>query len=324
MFDANHDARVRAATFAWLEEQVRRHGDVLPRSILTQGFEYEGTRVPLAGPQGIFKPKLLSEAPLTITTVAGGPYDDQLDSSGSLLLYRYRGTDPKHHENRGLRFAMQYRLPLVYLIGLTAGRYLAAWPSYVVGDEPTSLAFSIQVDDTTSIGQLTYDTDPSIHLDNALVQDRRAYVTRAVRVRVHQRAFRERILGAYGRQCAFCRLRHEALLDAAHIIPDGHPNGQPVVQNGLALCALHHTAFDRLFVGLTPDFSIEVRPDILKEKDGPTLVYAIQSLHKLKMSLPRKPSDRPDQDRVSFRYQQFRAGMGAQPFDADTKTGLSY
>jgi hypothetical protein len=35
------------------------------------------------------------------------------------------------------------------------------------------------------------------------------------------------------------------LLDAAHILPDGHPKGEPVVPNGLALCKLHHAAFDR-------------------------------------------------------------------------------
>lgn len=324
MFDANHDARVRAATFSWLEEQVRRHGDVLPRTVLAKGFDFDGARVPLVGPQGIFKPKLLSEAPLTITTVAGGTYDDQLDASGSLLVYKYRGTDPQHHENRGLRNAMLRQLPLVYLIGLSAGRYLAAWPSYVVADDPGSLSFSILVDDTSSSGQFPYESDSAVHLESENVQDRRVYVTRAVRVRVHQRAFRERILAAYGRQCAFCRLRHEALLDAAHIIPDGHPNGQPVVGNGLALCALHHTAFDRLFVGLAPDLSIEVRPDILKEKDGPTLVHAIQSLHKLKITLPRKRGDRPDQERVNYRYHLFRAGIGAQPLDPGDSLEATY
>ena len=29
-----------------------------------------------------------------------------------------------------------------------------------------------------------------------------------------------------------CRLRHEELLDAAHIIPDADPEGEPVVSKG--------------------------------------------------------------------------------------------
>lgn len=47
------DARVRAAAFAWLEEQVERHPYVLPRSLLAEGFVLGNIRVPLVGPQGI-------------------------------------------------------------------------------------------------------------------------------------------------------------------------------------------------------------------------------------------------------------------------------
>ena len=63
---------------------------------------------------------------------------------------------------------------------------------------------------------------------------------------------------------------HRLLLDAAHIVPDGEPCGDPRVPNGLALCKLHHAAFDRLFVGVRPDGVIEVRRDILEiaVKDG--------------------------------------------------------
>jgi hypothetical protein len=60
---------------------------------------------------------------------------------------------------------------------------------------------------------------------------RRAYATAVVRVRLHQRAFRERILEAYSRQGSFCRLRHEELLDAAHIISDAEAAGDPHVTN---------------------------------------------------------------------------------------------
>ena len=50
------------------------------------------------------------------------------------------------------------------------------------------------------------------------------------------------MLEAYQSQCAFCRLRRAELLDAAHIIPDSHPLGEPRVSNGLALCKIHHAA----------------------------------------------------------------------------------
>ena len=97
-------------------------GDVLPRKTLAQGFVLNDTRVPLLGPQGIFKPAVL-EVPLSITTAPSGPYDDSFGPE--LLRYRYRGTDPSHRDNVGLRLALEHRLPLVYFFGLMPGKYLA-------------------------------------------------------------------------------------------------------------------------------------------------------------------------------------------------------
>ena len=124
MIDRAHDARVRSAAFDWLSDQVALRGDVLPRDILAEGFVLDGTRVPLVGPQGIFKPRILRDAPLSITTAPKGPYDDFFGPDG-LLRYRYRGTDPRHPDNRRLRLAMEHGLPLVYFHGIVPGRYLA-------------------------------------------------------------------------------------------------------------------------------------------------------------------------------------------------------
>lgn len=304
MFDLAHDTRVRTAAFEWLAQQVAQHGDVLSRKVLAGGFLLDGVRVPLVGPQGIFKPQVLQGVPLTITTAPEGPYDDAFGTDG-LLRYKYRGTDPSHIDNRGLRLAMQRGLPLVYLHGVVRGRYAAAWPVYVVADNPAKLVFSVAVDDTAhlgldserAVGSVLHEEDESA---------RRIYITAAVRVRLHQRAFRERVLEAYRRQCAFCRLRHEELLDAAHIVPDAHPEGEPLVRNGLSLCTLHHAAFDHSFLGLRPDYVIEVRPDILKEHDGPTLVHAIQALHGTRILLPGPSALRPARELVEMRYEQFR------------------
>lgn len=302
------DSLVRAAAFEWLAGQVAAHGDVLPREVLAKGFELNGVRVPLLGPQGIFKPQVLQDIPLSITTAPNGPYDDAFGGDG-LLRYRYRGTDPSHPENRGLREAMLRRIPLVYFHGVVPGRYVAAWPVYIVADDPASLAFSVAVDDVGHIALFSGLVAAPARVAEDSTDIRRAYVTAAVRVRLHQRAFRERVLEAYQHQCAFCRFRHVELLDAAHIVPDSHPEGEPVVRNGLALCTLHHAAFDRAFLGLRPDYVIEVRPDILDERDGPTLRYAIQQLHGSRIALPRAVSLRPDPELLKVRYEQFTSGL---------------
>jgi putative restriction endonuclease len=62
------DRRVRLAAFAFLAEQTQRTSDgVLPRTLLATGFSFNGTRVPLIGPQGIFKPAILPDMPISIT-----------------------------------------------------------------------------------------------------------------------------------------------------------------------------------------------------------------------------------------------------------------
>lgn len=104
------DALIRHAAFDWLATQVVLHGDVLPRDILPQGLIYQGQRVPLLGPKGIFKPAALDDAPLSITTAPNSPYDDAFGTD-QLLSYRYRGTDPHHPDNVGLRLAMRRRIP---------------------------------------------------------------------------------------------------------------------------------------------------------------------------------------------------------------------
>ena len=114
---------------------------------------------------------------------------------------------------------------------------------------------------------------------------------------------------AYRQQCALCRLRHNELLDAAHIIPDGEPGGDPVVTNGIALCKLHHAAFDNFFLGIRPDYVIEVRNDILEEEDGPMLTHGLQGLHGNRILLPRSSNRRPSQDRLEIRYDRFISAL---------------
>jgi putative restriction endonuclease len=304
-----HDASVRRAAFAWLEARVAADGDVLPRALLAYGFDYQGRRVPLLGPQGIFKPAIL-DVPISITTVPSGPYDDGY-LSDDLIEYRYRGEDPQHRDNRGLRQAMQDRTPLVYFYQVTRGRYLAVWPVFIVGDSPGTLTFTVQVDDREALLYERGARWQGDHTAESPDEARRAYITSVLRQRIHQRAFRERVLRAYREQCAMCRLRHSELLDAAHIIPDGEPDGDPIVANGLSLCKLHHAAFDRNFLGVRPDYTIEVRRDILEETDGPMLLHGLKEMHQRRLWVPRSAAQRPTEARVERRYERFlAAGQG--------------
>jgi putative restriction endonuclease len=300
------DLAIRLAAFQWLADQTDRFGSVLPWAGLLQGFSYLGERVPLLSQQGIFKPRLCS-LPLSIRTSPDGPYSDTLGSDGR-LHYKYRGTDPAHRDNSGLREAMRLQVPLVYLFGVAEGRYRPVWPVFIVGDDPAALSFSAVADD---MARLVDSPDAS-----QIGEPIRAYVTATVLQRLHQEAFRERVLHAYDCRCALCRLRHAELLDAAHIVPDSHPDGHPRISNGLALCKLHHATFDRYFLTVDPEYRIRVRPDLLREKDGPMLRHGIQELEGTILHLPKRQSDRPDRQLLESRYQMFlRIGLVAETPD---------
>jgi putative restriction endonuclease len=79
--------------------------------------------------------------------------------------------------------------------------------------------------------------------------------------------FREAVLVAYERQCAVCgfdgRLRDDLFgIEAAHI-HFKQDYGPDIVQNGLALCSLHHRAFDRGAIGLSPQLQVVVSQDLV-------------------------------------------------------------
>jgi putative restriction endonuclease len=293
------DQKIRLAAFNWLSEQVSIHGDVLPRKLLEKGFVIEDNRISLISPQGIFKPRIM-EYPLTITTAPEGPYDDAFGRDG-YLLYRYRGTDPNHRDNFGLREAYRNRIPLIYFHGVVPGKYLAVWPVYVISDDPSNLTFKVAVDELSTFDRRDEYAVP----EEALLK--RAYITSEVRVRLHQRGFRERVLAAYRSQCSFCKLKYVELLDAAHIIPDNEPDSWPTIDNGIALCKLHHAAFDNYMISVNPDYIIHVRRDVLDEEDGPMLQHGLKELHRARIILPRSESHWPNRDFLDRRYLKFKA-----------------
>ncbi|MCJ7569710.1 MAG: HNH endonuclease, partial [Anaerolineales bacterium] len=179
---------------------------------------------------------------------------------------------------------------------------------YIVGDNPAALEFSVAVDDQIYARMFDHPIDEA---DVAEDSGRRQYITATVKQRLHQRGFRERVLIAYRKQCALCRLRHTELLDAAHIIPDGEPGGEPVVVNGISLCKLHHAAYDRFFLGISPNYIIKVRQDILSEDDGPMLLHGLKEMQGNKIILPRASSNKPSQERLEVRFNKFLEAEGS-------------
>ncbi len=300
------DLPLRLAAFAALGRIAQRHGGVAPRTELERGFEFEGERIRLFDPRrGIWRPRQLGEtgAALTIVTAPphprrDRPYDDQIASDAGFFLYRYEGTDPDHWANRAVRRAMEAGLPLIYLYGLAPGTYMPLWPCYVVGDEPAALAFRVVAAAEEGIPRRP---------DPADIEIARRYTATLVKRRLHQGRFRELVVAAYRERCAVCRLRHPELLDAAHILEDRDERGRPEVPNGLALCKIHHGAFDTHILGVDPDYRIHIRRDVLEEEDGPMLEHGLQAMDRTLIHVPGAERLRPNRDYLAARFERFRA-----------------
>ncbi|MBC7680259.1 MAG: HNH endonuclease [Pseudorhodobacter sp.] len=279
---------VRRAAMAYLAEITAASGGVVTRAQL-EAFTYGGAPLKLIdASRGIRNPRELS-ATLSILSQPQGPYDD-VETADGLLRYAYRAGDPDGGDNRKLRRAADLGLPMLLLRGISPGVFVPVFPVYVVADDPVGRFVEIAVDEDLRYLPRNEDT--------------RAYAERLTRLRLHQPVFRARVLRAYGRACAICRLKHVDLLDAAHILSDAE-GGQPVVPNGLSLCKIHHAAYDRGIVGIRSDYVVQIRSDVLLEVDGPMLKHGIQAVHDTRLELPARVAERPDRDLLAQRFAAF-------------------
>lgn len=251
--------------------------------------------------KGIWRPRDWHCA-LAITTAyrpegADRPYADGRGPDG-LFRYKWQGHNPNLAANVALRNAMVERVPLVWFFGVERGWYSAIAPVWLVAEEPDQHQFVVAIDESQALLAPDRFTDPAT----------RSYVERLTRQRVHQPIFRDRVLRAYESHCAVCKLGHPSLLDAAHIIADNQPKGDPVVPNGLSLCKIHHAAYDDNILGISPDYQVSIRSDILDEIDGPMLQYGLKERHgQSLMWLPRNEHAKPDRERLAARFADFTA-----------------
>ncbi|MCO7218471.1 HNH endonuclease [Klenkia sp. PcliD-1-E] len=274
----------------------------ITRAQLRDDFRVAGDRFPLvdAG-RGIRRPKGWSSALSILTAVPEGapsrPYDDSEGPDG-LHRYKLRRDQGGAAENEGLRRAMLEQAPLMWFYGIRPAIFQAISPVYLIAEEPEQSQFVMALTEEQR----------SVQPGSRVEQTIRQYMLALTKRRLHQPLFASQVMVAYETRCTVCSLNHRELLDAAHIIPDSQPGGDAVVPNGLALCKLHHAAYDRNILGIRPDYTVEIHRRLLDEVDGPMLRHGLQEHHgRPLMTLPSIRRERPDSDRLMERYAQFRA-----------------
>lgn len=85
----------------------------------------------------------------------------------------------------------------------------------------------------------------------------RRVVARAVMQPIRYWRFAQSVQRAYGYRCTACDIQLE-LVEAAHIDPVENLDSSDDVSNGLALCALHHKAYDQGLLEIKADGAIRI------------------------------------------------------------------
>lgn len=301
MWDDDRDARLRREAMAWLSVRSNDGREPLHSSDLLD-FAFDGAPFRLMDVQrGIRKPALLSAA-LSIRTVytpegSDRPYDDVPGPDG-MLRYKWRGEDPDHPENRALREAWRRDVPLIWFFGVGQAMYLPVFPIFVLDEERAQQQFV--VDPNVGHGLVA--------AGSVIEEQMRRYIVTQTRRRLHQPVFRAQVMRAYQTRCCVCELKHGELLDAAHIAPDSSEQGIAAVRNGLALCKIHHAAFDSNILGISPDLTVAIRADLLVEIDGPMLRHGLQERHGERLRVvPDRRAERPDSELLEARFARFLA-----------------
>lgn len=114
-------------------------------------------------------------------------------------------------------------------------------------------------------------------------------VAREVKVRLHQRFFREAVLASYGISCCVCNNRIPQLLTAAHIIPWGKREDlRANPRNGLCLCTLHHNAFDCGLWTIDESYEVKLSSKLIPYLPSKTLEANFIQYSKTKICMPDK------------------------------------
>ena len=189
---SEHDEKLRAAMFAYLDALRSRHEVVTQDQLMR--FEFMGKRVSLL--QHMRGIRVISGMPaaLTIRTTYRAdpgdlPYADEEGEDG-YFRYKWQGVDPDAYDNRALRTTMVEGRPLAWFVGVAPAQFVPVYPVWLIDEEPSQHRFVVAFDALMRDEYLPQTFDHPVDL-----AARREYAMATVRRRLHQPVFRRRVPG---------------------------------------------------------------------------------------------------------------------------------
>jgi len=130
---------------------------------------------------------------------------------------------------------------------------------------------------------------------------------------IRTRGFRQAIIDAYGYKCAICEMKISSPdslsweVEAAHIVPHSSL-GRDDIWNGLALCHLHHWAFDVGWFTLQDDYTISISSRVYSlpadsGRFGDYEFIRVMSSKHARMLLPSRSELSPHQNAMRWHRQ---------------------
>jgi putative restriction endonuclease len=285
------------------------YGSAIPNKALKEGFLFNGERVSLIGPQGIFKAKQMQDVALSILTPLSRdsrkPF--YLDKESDDGFYHYAFEESKNDRNSYLYASHEKATPFIYFKAVMPAIYQSIWPCFVDSINEKERYFKIIVGNQPKLpllsGVANYEKPKELEA---------RYYVRESKVRGHQAAFRENILEAYKFKCAITGLSETKLLEAAHIIPDSNELSTQQITNGIALNRLHHRAYDAELLGIDTDYRIHIGTSLSDMKDELLLDKYFLSYNGTQLNLPKNRNEWPDVNYLNRRFEAFtiRNGIG--------------
>lgn len=131
------------------------------------------------------------------------------------------------------------------------------------------------------------------------VPERRRFGVSSTRRALRDANFKGRVLTAYSNACAMCGVQLR-LVDAAHILPAAHPDSTDETSNGIALCALHHRAYDRGLITFDTRYRTHRKGTMEDEIMAANLDRGLADFQARLFPMIEVPPARPDRPSFAF------------------------
>lgn len=128
---------------------------------------------------------------------------------------------------------------------------------------------------------------------------------RVVKQRINQSFFRSAVLSSYDNKCCITNLSCTDLLEACHIV-DWSENIENRLNpsNGICLNVLFHRAYDKNYIGISPDYEVFISEKLYEDRIGQEeIISFFKKYHQTKIHLPEKFM--PNKDLLDIHFQRF-------------------